>query len=172
MSHLSTRKASEKEQKIIDDILCLYQLKPSEQAYSHYAQNAVFHDPVSIAQGLDSIKSQFNGMPKIFSESNTQKCEVLDEPSQPNSIVLNLTQQYVFKSSLNPFSSKEPDKVVNSKISLKFNHEGLIEKHDEEWDHEPNPTGEDGFIGKMKEWRKKTSAKVVEKTVSSDPSKV
>ncbi|KAK4950066.1 hypothetical protein LTR28_006630, partial [Elasticomyces elasticus] len=72
MSHLSTRKASEKEQKIIDDILCLYQLKPSEQAYSHYAQNAVFHDPVSIAQGLDSIKSQFNGMPKIFSESNTQ----------------------------------------------------------------------------------------------------
>lgn len=59
-----------KRNKIIDDILSLYQLKPSQQAYSHYAENAVFHDPVSIARGLD--KSQFNGMPKLFAESITE----------------------------------------------------------------------------------------------------
>lgn len=67
-----SRAASAEEQKMIDDVLCLYQLKPSHQAYSHYAPDAVFHDPVSIAKGLDSIKSQFNGMPKVFKESETQ----------------------------------------------------------------------------------------------------
>ena len=68
----TTRQPNAQEKQIIDDILCLYQLKPSHQAYSHYAENAVFHDPVSIARGLDSIKSQFNGMPKLFAESTTE----------------------------------------------------------------------------------------------------
>lgn len=70
---LLSRTASAREQKLIDDILPLYQLKPSHQAYSHYTENAVFHDPVSIAKGLESIKSQFNGMPKVFSESTTER---------------------------------------------------------------------------------------------------
>lgn len=73
---MSSRPASSEEQRIIDDILKLYQLKPSEQTYSHYAENAVFHDPVSIARGLESIKSQFNGMPKIFAESETESMSV------------------------------------------------------------------------------------------------
>ena len=72
VSTMATRQASSKEQTIIDEVLSLYQLKPSEKSYSHYAQNAVFHDPVSIAQGLDSIKSQFNGMPKLFERSDTR----------------------------------------------------------------------------------------------------
>lgn len=70
---LKTRSATPQEQKLIADVLGLYQLKPNHQAYSHYAENAVFHDPVSIAKGLDSIKSQFNGMPKLFAESETKR---------------------------------------------------------------------------------------------------
>lgn len=46
----ATRQPSGQEKQMIDDILCLYQLKPSHQAYSHYAENAVFHDPVSISR--------------------------------------------------------------------------------------------------------------------------
>ena len=72
----ATRQSSGREKQLIDDILCLYQLKPSHQAYSHYAENTVFHDPVSIARGLDSIKSQFNGMPKLFAESITESMSV------------------------------------------------------------------------------------------------
>jgi len=72
VGNLPTRKATPQEQELIDDILTLYQLKPNNKAYSHYAETAVFHDPVSIAKGLDSVKSQFNGMPVIFAESNTQ----------------------------------------------------------------------------------------------------
>jgi hypothetical protein len=74
------------EQQIINDILCLYQLKPSHQAYSHYAENAVFHDPVSIARGLDSIKSRFNGMPKLFAESITESTSCTQDPFPPPSL--------------------------------------------------------------------------------------
>lgn len=70
----TTRQPSDQEKQLIDDVLCLYQLKPSHQAYSHYAENAVFHDPVSIARGLDSIKSQFNGMPKLFARALRKVC--------------------------------------------------------------------------------------------------
>lgn len=72
MASLATRQASGSEQKIIDEVLSLYQLRPSDQSYASYEPIAVFHDPVSIAQGLDSIKSQFNGMPKLFERSDTQ----------------------------------------------------------------------------------------------------
>ena len=40
------------------------------------------------------------------------------------------------------------------------------------WDHETNKQGDEGFMGKVQAFRKKTDAKLVEKTVPSDPSKV
>ncbi|KAL8728684.1 MAG: hypothetical protein Q9166_005248 [cf. Caloplaca sp. 2 TL-2023] len=166
-----TRQPSPTEKQLIDDILLLYQLKPSEKAYAHYAPTAVFHDPISIAQGLDSIRSQFNGMPKLFASSITKKCDVLSEESGQEKLALNLTQRYVFKSVL-PGKSEGGEKTVNSKVTLWMNEEGLIEKHDEEWDHEANKSGEDGFMGKVQQARKMVDAKVVEKTVSSDPSKI
>ena len=166
MASFQTRQASPQEQTIIDDVLSLYQLHPTDKSYSHYRSDAVFHDPVSIAKGLDSIKSQFNGMPKLFERSDTQKCEVIDDPKASNSIVLNLTQHYVFK------GSKTPEKTVNSRITLKMDGQGMIEHHEEEWDHEKNKTGEDGFMGKIQEWRKKADAKMVEMGVTSDPKKV
>lgn len=69
---LATREATSEEQTFITDILKLYQCEPSEQSYRHYADSAVFHDPVSIAKGKDSVMSQFNGMPKIFARSDTK----------------------------------------------------------------------------------------------------
>lgn len=67
---------------------------------------------------------------------------------------------------------KQPEKVLNSKVTLSLNKEGLIEKHTEEWDHQPNKDANDGFVGKMMEWRKKVDAKIVEKSVPSDASQV
>ena len=165
----ASRTPSVEEKQLIDDVLKLYQLSPSEKAYGHYAPTAVFHDPISIAEGIDSIRSQFNGMPKIFAESTTEKCDVLAD-SQPNTIALNLTQRYVFKSPI-PFKSKGSEKTVNSKVTFHLNGDGLIERH-EEWDHQGNQTEDDGFMGKLMESRKKTGAKLVQKAVPSDPSKV
>lgn len=70
--NLPTREPSADESKIIQDILSLYQCNPSEKAYSHYTETAQFRDPVSIAKGKSQIQAQFNGMPKIFSSSETQ----------------------------------------------------------------------------------------------------
>ncbi|CAD6587655.1 MAG: hypothetical protein ASARMPREDX12_002960 [Alectoria sarmentosa] len=165
-----TRTPSASEQTLIDDVLKLYQLQPSEQAYSHYSEDATFHDPVSIAKGLDSIKSQFNGMPKLFAESVTETCDMLAS-STPSRIEINLTQKYVFKSPI-PFKAKGAEKPVNSKVTFHLDGEGLIVKHDEEWDHETNKQGDEGFMGKVQAFRKKADAKLVEKTVPSDPSKV
>jgi hypothetical protein len=120
---------------------------------------------VSIAQGLPSIKSQFNGMPKAFSVSETKSWRVLDSPSHPNSILLDLTQHYKFKAG-------GMEKTLNSLVTLKMNTAtGLIEHHEEEWDHKQNKDGDDGFLGKMNEWRKRADAKMVEVGVSSDPKK-
>lgn len=162
---------------------------PADESYTHYHPTAVFHDPVSIAKGKESIMSQFNGMPKLFSSSTTQKCELLPSPTSSiapinNSdgipttsvagpenggsvIVLDLTQHYVFK------GDKTPEKTLNSKVTLLLDKDGFIRHHEEEWDHEPNKTGEhSGFMGKLQEWRKKVDAKLVEAGVSSDPKKV
>ena len=40
------------------------------------------------------------------------------------------------------------------------------------WDHETNKQGDEGFMGKVQAFRKKTDAKMLEKVVPSDPSKV
>ncbi|KAK3716139.1 hypothetical protein LTR37_006584 [Vermiconidia calcicola] len=171
MADNNPRKPSAEEQTIIDEVLSLYQCKPSDKSYSHYRSDAVFHDPVSIAQGLDSIKSQFNGMPKLFASSETQKCNVMESPASKkagdsSAIVLNLTQHYVFK------GGKTPEKTVNSKVTLQLDEQGMIKHHEEEWDHQPNKTADDGFMGRLQEWRKKASAKTVEAGVSSDPNKI
>lgn len=36
-----------------------------QSTYSVYAQNAVFHDPVGIAEGIGAIREQFNGLAKV-----------------------------------------------------------------------------------------------------------
>jgi hypothetical protein len=43
---LPSRQPSASERAVIDEVLSLYQAKPDEKSYSHYAENAVFHDPV------------------------------------------------------------------------------------------------------------------------------
>ena len=70
---MPSRQPSSAEQEIIGEILDNYSCRPSEKSYSHYAETAVFHDPVSIAKGKESIMSQFNGMPKVFARSETKR---------------------------------------------------------------------------------------------------
>jgi len=40
---MSTRQPTANEQPIIDEVLSLYQLKPTDKSYSHYRSDAVFH---------------------------------------------------------------------------------------------------------------------------------
>lgn len=107
---------------------------------------------------------------KRFARSETKECSVL-ESSTPQSLQLNVTQHYVFKSPI-PFKKEGAEKTLNSKLTLNMNAQGLIEEHIEEWEHEPNKDADDGFMGKIQEYRKKMDAKMVESGVSSDPNKI
>ena len=109
-------------------------------------------------------------MPKIFASSETEKCDLLAS-STADQIVLNLTQRYVFKSVL-PGRKEGGEKTVNSRVTLKLDGEGMVVRHEEEWDHEGNRTGEEGFVGKLMEGRKKVDAKLVQKLVPSDPGEI
>jgi hypothetical protein len=91
--------------------------------------------------------------------------------SAPQAMQLNLTQKYIFKSPI-PFKETGTEKTVSSKLTFKFNNQGLIEEHDEERDHKSNKAGSDGVWGRVQEARKKLDAKMVEKTVPSHPDKI
>lgn len=93
------------------------------------------------------------------------------ESSTDRELHVNLTQHYVFKSPL-PGKSKGAEKTVNSKLTFKLNDASKIVEHIEEWDHKGNKTADEGFMGKLMEGRKKIDAKLVDKTVPTDPGKV
>ncbi|KAK4686467.1 hypothetical protein P7C73_g3655, partial [Tremellales sp. Uapishka_1] len=158
------KKPSASEKALIDDICQLYQLKPVTSAYAHYDQKATFHDPVSIAEGLESIKAQFNGMPSIFSSSVTKALKVLDNPEvKPPSVQFSLSQDYTFK-------GIGTQKLVDSLITLHVDPStNLITLHEEQWDGKENSTGEGGFFGKLNELRKKSMAGMINMGVSSTP---
>ncbi|WWD03214.1 hypothetical protein V865_001265 [Kwoniella europaea PYCC6329] len=157
------RQPSAEEQALVDDVLQLYQLNPISSAYARYDTNAQFHDPIGLAKGLEAIKAQFNGMPKIFSSSETKGLKFLDNPEvKPPSVQISLSQLYKMKPA--------GEKLVNSLVTFHVDpSSNLILRHDEEWDAKPNTTGEDGFFGKINELRKKFTASAVQAGVDTTP---
>ncbi|WWC94443.1 hypothetical protein V866_001289 [Kwoniella sp. B9012] len=157
------RQPSSEEQALVDDVLQLYQLNPISSAYARYDTNAQFHDPIGLAKGLEAIKAQFNGMPKIFSSSETKGLKFLDNPEvKPPSVQISLSQLYKMKPA--------GEKLVNSLVTFHVDpSSNLILRHDEEWDAKPNTTGEDGFFGKINELRKKFTASAVQAGVDTTP---
>lgn len=105
----------------------------------------------------------------LTSTSSTDYALLSESTSQE--LKLNLTQRYIFKSPI-PFVSQGAEKTMNSLVTLKLDEAGKIKEHHEEWNHEENKTADGGYMGMLAEWRKKFDAKVVEMTVSSDPSDV
>jgi hypothetical protein len=47
--------------------------------------------------------------------------------------------------------------VVNSLLTLRLNDANQITRHTEEWDHDREMTTDDGFLGMLKEHRKRTA---------------
>ncbi|RXK35580.1 hypothetical protein M231_07165 [Tremella mesenterica] len=160
----SERKPSGEEAALIQDVLKLYQLQPVSAAYARYDQKATFHDPIGLAEGLESVKAQFNSMPKIFSKSETLDLKVLDNPQvKPPSVQFALAQNYHVK-------TPQTTKLVNSLITLTVDPSTkLITHHEEEWDGKENTTSSDGFFGKLNEWRKKATAEIVKAGADTRP---
>jgi len=164
---LKERSAQPHEEPIIKAIKELYTSNPTESTYSVYTKEAVFHDPIGIAQGLNSIRAQFNGLAKLFPRADIPRFRVLENPtSLPKSTIL-IDQDVSYYR--NPESS--PTKTINSLLTIETDNSHQITRHTEEWDHKRETTSEDGFIGMINENRKKLTANITGMFVSQEPPK-
>ncbi|KAI0705874.1 hypothetical protein BC835DRAFT_1261164 [Cytidiella melzeri] len=162
---LKERSVESHEKKIIESMKELYTCKPQETTYSSYAPNAVFHDPIGIAEGIEAIRAQFNGLAKIFPRADLPKFKVLENPpSVPkNKILIDQDVDYY----RDPTASS-PTKTVNSLLTIETDDANKIIRHTEEWNHMHESDREDGFWGMLNEQRKKITASVTGKFVSQE----
>ncbi|CAO1625725.1 unnamed protein product [Parajaminaea phylloscopi] len=166
---LPTRAAREDEHQIIQGLRDLYSSAPTTSSYDMYTQNAVFHDPVSIAQGVKSIKAQFNALPALFPRAVITKFDLLETPKTlpEKTILIDQVVDYYRKQ-----QDPEPFKSLNSLLTIKreAGGAGLVTDHIEEWDHKAETDeSNSGFFGQLNEMRKKTLAKLTEAMADQTP---
>ncbi|KAK7695038.1 hypothetical protein QCA50_002226 [Cerrena zonata] len=165
---LGERQPEAHEESILDGLKQLYTSSPSQSAYSIYSNDATFHDPIGIAEGLESIKAQFNGLAKLFPRAEIPRFRLLENPaSVPKSIILIDQDVAYFR---DPKASS-PTKIVNSLLTLETNNSHKVTRHTEEWDHKRETDSSDGFFGMLNEQRKKITAGITSMFVSSDAGK-
>ncbi|EIW64010.1 uncharacterized protein TRAVEDRAFT_112062 [Trametes versicolor FP-101664 SS1] len=163
---LKERSPEAHEEKILQAIKELYSSKASERSYEIYAPEAVFHDPVGIAEGIKAVREQFNGLAKLFPRADIPKFRLLENPSSvPKSKIL-IDQDVAYYR--DPKASS-PTKTVNSLLTLETNSENKVVRHTEEWNHHRETTSEDGFLGMLNENRKKITATVTGMFISQEP---
>ncbi|GBE77561.1 hypothetical protein BKA93DRAFT_817315 [Sparassis latifolia] len=163
---LKERTAQSHEEKIIQSIKELYTCKPSERTYEIYTSDAVFHDPIGIAEGIQSIRAQFNGLVKLFPRADIPSFRILENPPSLSKSTVLIDQDVAYYRDPN---AKSPTKVVNSLLTLQTNDEHKVTRHTEEWDHKRETTRDDGFLGMLNEQRKKITASVTGMFISQEP---
>ncbi|KAI0046613.1 hypothetical protein FA95DRAFT_1559915 [Auriscalpium vulgare] len=156
--NLPDRKPSGPEEEgILAKLKELYSCKPQPSTYEMYTADAVFHDPVGIARGVNSIRAQFDALPKLFPRADISKFRLLENPPSLNKNLMLIDQDVAYFRDANASS---PFKVVNSLLTLELNDVHQITHHTEEWDHKRETTADDGFFGTLNEQRKKITAGV------------
>ncbi|GJE89617.1 nuclear transport factor 2 family protein [Phanerochaete sordida] len=163
---LSERQPEDWEKPIVQSMKELYTSQPKESTYQVYAKEAVFHDPIGIAEGIDSIRKQFNGLVKLFPRADLPKFRVLENPpSVPKSTILIDQDVAYFRDP----RAAEPTKTVNSLLTIETNAAHQIVRHTEEWDHKRETSSADGFFGTLNEYRKKLTANTTGAFLSTKP---
>lgn len=143
------------EARIVRSLRDLYSCKARNGSYEVYTHDAVFHDPIGTACGVDSIRAQFDALPKLFPRSDIQKLRVLDTPpgTHANLVLIDLDVAY-FRDA----QATSPFEVVNSLVTLQLDDASQITHHTEEWDHNCEATADDGFLGMLTEHRKRITS--------------
>ncbi|THH11627.1 hypothetical protein EW145_g569 [Phellinidium pouzarii] len=164
---LPERQPSQAELKIIAALKELYSCNPRESTYDVYTKSAIFQDPISIAEGVGSIKSQFNGLAKLFPRADIIKFHILKNPENALPGIILVDQDVAY---YRDPSTSSPTKTLNSLLTLHTDAEQRITRHTEEWNHK-HDTLNDGFFGMLNEYRKKMTASLTDNIVSKDPPK-
>ncbi|TBU34394.1 hypothetical protein BD309DRAFT_850252 [Dichomitus squalens] len=163
--NLKERSPEPHEQRIVQGIKELYSCKPQESTFDIYTKDAKFHDPVGIANGVDSIRQQFIGLVQLFPRAELPKFRVLENPpSVPKStILIDQDVDYYRKP-----ESSSATKRVNSLLTLETNEQHKVVRHTEEWDHRKTSSSEDGFLGMLNEHRKKLTVNITNMFTSKE----
>ncbi|KAE9409114.1 hypothetical protein BT96DRAFT_807017 [Gymnopus androsaceus JB14] len=162
---LEERSAQAHEQEVIRALKEMYSCSPQENTFSVYTPNAVFKDPIGIAEGVGSIKAQFIGLTKLFPRADITKFRVLANPPTVAKNTLLIDQDVAY---FRDSKSASPTKSINSLLTLQLDDTHKITSHIEEWNHSKSTTGEDGFLGTLNEHRKKMTAKLTDTFVGKD----
>ncbi|KAI0257072.1 hypothetical protein BJV78DRAFT_1272199 [Lactifluus subvellereus] len=149
--------ANSLEARIIRALRELYSGRPQNSSYEIYTRDAIFHDPIGIARGIDSIRAQFDALPKLFPRCEIRKLRVLENPPGTPANLLLIDQDVAY---FRNAETASPFKVVNSLLTLQLDDAHQVTRHTEEWDHRRETTADDGFLGMLNEHRKKMTAAV------------
>ncbi|KAI4518019.1 hypothetical protein K525DRAFT_363340 [Schizophyllum commune Loenen D] len=150
------------EEKILQAIKEMYSCNPKETTFDIYAPEAIFHDPVGIAEGVQSIRAQFVGLAKIFVRADIPKFRVLENPeSVPKSTIL-IDQDVAY---YRDDKADSPTKTMNSLLTIETDNSHRVTRHYENWNHERTSTSEDGFLGMLNEQRKRITASLTDAVV-------
>jgi len=134
-----------------------------QRSYEIYTPDAVFHDPIGISRGIDSIRAQFDALPKLFPRCDIQRLRVLAKsPGTPANVLLIDQDVAYFRDA----KAASPFKVINSLITLQLNDANQITRHTEEWDHSCETNADDGFLGMLSEHRKRRTATLTDMSMS------
>ncbi|KAF2092717.1 hypothetical protein NA57DRAFT_69639 [Rhizodiscina lignyota] len=115
------------QQTLVSSILDLFAGHPSKEKFALWTDDALFTDPLTIAQGRKQYEAQWYGLAQAFSTIETQSHEVT---SAGNPIVMNLRNKYTVKG-----IGKET--TIQSVVNIYTVGEGeaqRIEKVEDKWD--------------------------------------
>ncbi|KAM0753778.1 hypothetical protein T439DRAFT_322669 [Meredithblackwellia eburnea MCA 4105] len=125
---------------LVEDSLSLFQCKPSLEIFKRgWRENAVFADPLAIAQGFKQYSAQWFGMPKAFPESETLAWKVTK--SEPGLIEYEQRQRYVI-------ALVKSEKIMSSLVHIELDNEDYIVRFEDRWDGKVLTTG--GIGGALK----------------------
>ncbi|KAF9055848.1 hypothetical protein BJ165DRAFT_1521817 [Panaeolus papilionaceus] len=157
--NLAERQPEKHEAPIFFAVQELYSGNARDSTFTIYNKNSSFRDPISISDGIDSIRSQFSALKKFFPRIDILNFRLLKNPStvDPKTILIDQDVAYYTSKTAN-----EPTKVVNSLITLRLDERNKVKSHIEDWDHKKSSTGDDGWMGKINEMRKRIAANLTD----------
>ncbi|KAJ1991773.1 hypothetical protein H4R33_001230 [Dimargaris cristalligena] len=135
-------------QQLLDDILQLYQCRPTHNLFRHYDNQAIFEDPISYLPGIGSIKAAFYAMPKLFRSSTTRRQTVIH--NEPTELRVKMVQDYTFRG-LGVRSTMPSTLVLQFKTTENGTPTDKVILHRELWWGTPLSYSSDGALGKVAE---------------------
>eukprot|EP01119_Soliformovum_irregulare_P004569 TRINITY_DN15623_c0_g1_i1.p1 TRINITY_DN15623_c0_g1~~TRINITY_DN15623_c0_g1_i1.p1 ORF type:complete len:200 (-),score=51.15 TRINITY_DN15623_c0_g1_i1:48-647(-) len=156
----STNSASQWKYQLAEEVKEIYNGSPSERAYQHFTEDAIFQDPPTKCVGLGEIKSNFNSLPILFSKYGLEYYRI-NPDFAPNEIQIEMHTTYVTKVLHKPIR-------LHSALYLRLNEQGKVYYMEEQWNNQPNQK-EETFAGKIMQAIRRGNAKMVHKLISEQP---